>query len=308
MLLAACSSPSAETARETRLSEGLAGSTAAPVRIVGWLDRQPVTYGNVGLYLRSKDPEAFARGLEGVLFERVVRAEATELGITVERALVQRQTTRRLAEWEASLRAAGREQTGQDVDPGEWLRRVAGMTRAEFRAHLSRHTKLELLEDRLLRYELLRAERVEVSILVVRERKQADELRERLRGGADFAELARQDSSHTTAKQGGRIAFPLLKQDLNESNVAAALFSIPEGAVGGPFHTSTPEGDYYQIYRLERRLPAESGPYAVVAKQIERALEVRPVVVEEYERWRRRVLLRHGYQPAPPPTPGSAVN
>ncbi|MFQ5844504.1 MAG: hypothetical protein ACE5JG_05885, partial [Planctomycetota bacterium] len=56
-----------------------------------------------------------------------------------------------------------------------------------------------------------------------------------------------------------------------------------------------------QVYLLRRRLPGRTGPYRDLRGDVEGGLQTRPVSVEEYERWRRRMLLRHGYRAALPP-------
>jgi hypothetical protein len=269
---------------------------------VGWLDEQPVTYGEVSRFLRTREPEAFFRNLEALVLERVTRSEASVLGIGVPEPMVRRQSAERVRQWEARVRAASKQQTGQEIDPALWLQRVAGMSMSEFLGHVRRHTEVELLQDRLLRYELLVASRVEVSILVVADEARARELAERLRGGGDFAALAREHSLHSSAAAGGEIPFPLLREDFNSPSVADAVLAAAPGEVVGPLLTGGgPAAGVWQIYRVEQRHAPLRGSAGELTERVERDLETRPVAVGEYERWRRRVLLRHGFHAAPPP-------
>jgi hypothetical protein len=263
---------------------------------VGWLDGRPITFGDVARYLRTKEPETFARSLEGLVLERVTRVEAGRLGVSAPRALLLRLTEERLRRWEERVRAAGRERGGAEVDPALWLQRTAGVSLAQFRTWVRRHTEVELLQDRLARYELLTSRRVEVSLLVVRSAEEAARLVKRLRAGTTtFPRAARAHSLHTTRENGGRLPFPLLPDDLADAAVRTALFAAEPGVVVGPFVTRGGKESYHQVYRVEARRDPRKGDYARLAADVSGDLDARPVHVGEYERWRRRILLRHGF-------------
>ncbi|MHC4547186.1 MAG: peptidylprolyl isomerase [Planctomycetota bacterium] len=287
-LLAGCSTSSSDRdpwpEREIPLAE-----------TVGWLDERPVTYGAVARYLRTKEPDVFSRALEGLVVERATRAEAEPLGITVEAGLVMRHTERRMREWDERVRTASRKRSGEEIEPALWLQRVAGVSVARLREWVREHTEVELLQDRLARYEMLTSPRVEVSILVVRERAEADRLAQEAAQGASFADLARRHSLHASAPDGGRIGYPLVPADVNDAAVREALFKAREGEVVGPFPTRARQETFHQLYRVESAQPARRGSYAELGRAVVRDLEARPVHVGEYERWRRRILLRHGF-------------
>lgn len=286
LCLAACSAPPER--------DPWRGGAPPAAETVGWIDEQPVTYGDVARYLRTKEPEAFARGLEGLVIERVTLGEAGPMGVTVPRALVDRETSRRVAAWEKNIRAAALEQTGEEVDPALWLQRVAGASLAELRTWVEHHTEVELIQDRLVRYEALTSARVEVSLILLEDEGRARELLPEARRG-DFAALAKAESVHPTAAEGGRIPGLLLPMDIADPAVRDALFRAKEGEILGPFSTRSDAKAYYEIYRVDATLPPRKGSYADLAKDIARDLETRPVPVAEYERWRTRVLVRHGF-------------
>lgn len=287
-LLAACSSPPSDT-------DPWPDESAPLAETVGWLDERPVTYGAVARYLRTKDPEAFSRALEGLVLDRVTRAEAGPLGVAVRPALVTRETDRRMREWERRVRAASKEESGEEIDPALWLQRVAGISIARLRSWVRDHTEIELLQDRLSRFEMLTSPQVEVSILVLKDQAQLARLKaEAVRDGS-FPALARGHSLHASAKDGGRIGHPLLPADINDAAVREQLFAAEAGQVLGPFATRGGKEVFYQLYRVEAVHPARKGGYARLAREVERDLEARPVPVGEYERWRRRILLRHGF-------------
>lgn len=261
---------------------------------VGWLDDAPVTYGDIARYLRTKEPEAFARGLEGVVIERVTLGEAGPMGVTVPRALLDRETTKRMRAWEENVRAAAREQTGEEVDPALWLQRVAGASVAELRTWVRHHTEVELIQDRLVRYEILTSAHVEVSLMLVEGEARAGEVAKEAKTG-DFAALAKANSVHPSAADGGRIQGALVPGDIPDAAVRDALFRAAAGDVLGPFRSRGAEKDTFEVYRVDSTVPARSGSYAELSRDVARELETRPVDVAEYERWRTRVLVRHGF-------------
>jgi hypothetical protein len=253
-----------------------------------------VSYGDVARYLRTKDPDAFARGLEGLIIERVTLSEAGPMGVTVPRALVDRDTSKRMAAWEKNIRTAALEQSGEEVDPALWLQRVAGVSLAELRSWMEHHTEVELIQDRLVRYEALTSARVEVSLILLEDEARARDVRTEAESG-DFAALAKNNSIHTTSAEGGRIPGALLPMDVSDPAVRDALFRARKGDVLGPFSTRSGEKTYYEIYKVEEVLLPRKGSYAELSKEVARDLETRPVAVAEYERWRMRVLVRHGF-------------
>ena len=262
---------------------------------VGWIDGSPVTYGDVARYALTKDPESFTLHLEGLVVERVTRDEARRAGVTVPRAALARATERRMREWDAAVRSSSRAQTGREVDPALWLERTAGLSLAQWRDWVRRHTETELLQDRLLRYEALTSSTVEVRLLVTEDPDAAGALAERARKGEDFAALAREHSVHATAGEGGRVTFRLLPDDVNDAAVRTALFEASPGEVVGPFAVRAGPETFHQVYRVESAGSPRTGSYAELSRDVARDLETRPVDVGEYERWRRRALLRHGF-------------
>ena len=294
LLLCACSGPGQGSGKT---EDGLWQDQ--PDDAVGWLGKEPVTYGEVGRYIRLREPDVFTRSLTRYLLERVTMREAKPLGIEVPSAVLTRETSRRMRAWEARVRVASKEQTGQEIDPALWLQRVADLTVEEFRERVKEGAAIELTQDRLLRYELLTSRHIEVSILVIEGKQKANGILKRLKAGADLAAIAQKDSVHSSAQNGGRVPFPLVAMDINDAKVRDALFLAKGGQLLGPF--PVPGGGFFQIYRIESNAPAKKGAYALMEQEVSRGLEARPVPVGEYERWRRRILLRHGFSAEPVP-------
>lgn len=262
---------------------------------VGWIGEAPVTYGDVARYLRTKDPEAFARGVEGIVIERITLGEAGPMGVTVPRALVQRRARKRMAEVEENVRTASREQTGEEVDPALWFQRVAGVSVADVRAWVEHHTEVELIQDRLARYELLTSPHVEVSLILVEGQERAEKLAVEAKGGADFVTLAKANSVHPSAATGGRIPGAVVPGDIGDAAVREALFAAKQGDVIGPMGPRGADPGTFEIYRVDAVFAAQKGSYKELARDVARDLETRPLDVAEYERWRTRALVRHSF-------------
>jgi hypothetical protein len=209
--------------------------------------------------------------------------------------LVEREARKRFAAWERNVRAASREQTGEEVDPALWLQRVAGASVADLRAWIEHHTEIELIQDRLARYDMLTSPNVQVSLILVEGEERARKLAEEAKGAADFAALAKASSVHPSAAEGGRIAGVLVPPDIGDPTVREALFRAKKGDILGPFASRGAEPGAFEIYRVDAAVPARQGSYAELSKEIAKDLETRPLDVAEYERWRTRALVRHGF-------------
>jgi hypothetical protein len=286
-LLAACGAP-------PERDPWRAGGPPPVSETVGWIDEAPVTFGDVARYLRTKDPEAFARGVEGVVIERITLGESSAMGVTIPKVLVDREASRRMDAWSKNVREASLRQAGEEVDPALWLQRVAGVSLAEFRSWVEHHTQVELIQDRLDRYEILTSARVEVSLIIVEDEARANDVAAQAKSG-DFAALAKANSAHPSKDNGGRIPGWLVPLDIADGAVRNALFRAAKGEILGPFKTGDPKRPLFELYRIEGTATPAQGSYAELAQEVARDLERRPVDVAEYERWRTRVLVRHGF-------------
>ena len=270
---------------------------------MGWVGDKAVTYGEVGRYIHLREPDVFTRNMIRYIVERITLEEARPLGVTVPKTILARETNRRMQAWDRRVRKASKVQTGREIEPSLWLQRVAEMSLADFRELMAEAARVELMQDRLLRYEALVSPSVEVSMIVAKDKQLGERLKKQLEGGADLAKLAKQHSRHPSAKEGGRVPFPLLQADVLDKQVREALFAAAAGDIVGPFAAG--RQGMVQIYRVEAARPARRLGYPELEREIARGLEDRPVVMGEYERWRRRILMRHGFRAEP--TPGATL-
>lgn len=267
-------------------------------RAIGWIDGEPVTYGDLARFLRTRDALTFSRTLDALIVDRITRREAEQARVEVPVAAVERSTRARYLAFEQRLKATTEERSGAALDPAVWLRRTLGLTPEEFRLFLRRQIEVELLQNRLIRFAELRAPTVEVSLIVVEKKEQADSLRARLAAGEAFPALAKEASGHTSAERGGRIEHRLLAEDIDDPTIARLLFAAEPGAIFGPFPREADGRTFYRIYRLEARHAGRDDPYAELGAAVEADLEKRPVSMGEYIHWRRRMQERHGFLPA----------
>lgn len=137
------------------------------------------------------------------------------------------------------------------------------------------------------------------------QQQRAEEVKQRLQDGGNFAELAREFSQDPGSKEeGGDLGCQGEGSFVPEFEEAA--FSADEGEVVGPVET---EFGYHVIKVTETR-PAETAPLEEVAPQIREQLSLEQQATEfeewiEQEKEDRNVQYLEGYDPEQPPAGGS---
>jgi hypothetical protein len=269
-----------------------------PESAIGWIDGEPITYGDLSRFLRARDALTFSRILDSLIVDRITRREAELAGVEVPVAVIERSTRTRYLSFEQRLKAATKQSAGEELDPAVWLDRTLGLTPEQFRLFLRAQIEVELLQDRLIRYAQRTVPTVEVSVIVVEDGQEAAAARARLDAGETFGVLAKELSRHSTADKGGRIQNRLLEADFDDETAARQLAAAQPGTIHGPYAREADQRPFFRIYRLEARHAAEDKPYRELASSIEAELEKRPVSMGEYVYWRRRMQDRHGFLPA----------
>lgn len=92
-------------------------------------------------------------------------------------------------------------------------------------------------------------DRVDLAVMLLAKREQAEEALEELRKGADFSYLARKDSIDSSGKKGGRVGWSSM--DIFPAETKKALYEAKKGDFLGPFQI---EGAYAvaEFHRLEK--------------------------------------------------------
>lgn len=147
------------------------------------------------------------------------------------------------------------------------------MMRKRFTVELAPQVRPALLEEKLLRmrvtvtpeevrqrYQKLYGPRFEAQQIVVTTRKEADELVQKIRNGADFAILAREHSIDTATKGSGGKMQPVPA----DSELGRAMAGLKEGEVSDPVLI----GENYHILRLIRRVGSEEIKFAEVEAKL----------------------------------------
>ncbi|MEM8884147.1 MAG: hypothetical protein AAGD14_08775 [Planctomycetota bacterium] len=274
-------------------------SERAPTDLaIGWVDGEPITYGDMARFLRTRDALTFSRTLDAMIVDRITRSEAAQLRVDVPVAIVERRTSARYVGFEQRLARATTEGGAPAVPAGDWLERTLGLTPEEFRTFLRVQIEVELLQDRLIRFEQRRRNAIDVSIIVVEDEASVKQVQERLAAGEPFATVARALSKHQTAPAGGRLGHWRIEGDFDDPKMARELFRAEASSQLGPFPRTADQQVFYRFYRIEGKRDGRDEPYRALSATIEPDLEKRPVSVREYVDWRRRMQERHGFLPA----------
>ena len=181
--------------------------------------------------------------IEGLLVREEIAARARAAGL--DDARVGRVVARRMEDW--VFEDAKRRLRLQDDVPEDSLR-------AHFQAHRAGYVV---------------PERVRASEVLVETRAEADRLAARLRGGADFAALAREHSLRPGAATAGGDLGAVGRDQLGR--LAEPVFDAAPGALVGPVEVA---GRYALVLRGEA-LPSRPMTYAEARPQVREALDVR---------------------------------
>ena len=128
-------------------------------------------------------------------------------------------------------------------------------------------------------------EKIQVRMLRVAARREAEDLHRRLAGGEDFAELARQFSKDPKAAQGGDWGW-IAPDDLRQE-LAQAAARLKPGSLSDVIEAG---GDVY-ILKLEDRRAARTTPLSAVAADLQRKLKAQESD-RLYSRWIGRLKER----------------
>jgi peptidyl-prolyl cis-trans isomerase SurA len=112
----------------------------------------------------------------------------------------------------------------------------------------------------------------------------ANDVEAKLKGGADFAQLARTESAGQTAAQGGDLG-TYRRGQLGAKVFEDATFSLPTGGVSQPIRTR--QG--FVIFKVVQHTPAGVQPYKQVEQQVEQDYyesKMEPAIRDELNRMR----------------------
>jgi len=281
-------SPGAEPAPARTLAAGPAAVKNAGSPAVAWVGERAVTERDLLeamlFFYRREYYDALNQAVNGV----VVDLEALRLGVEVD----PRDVTRAAEDEMERLEREVLVEFGGGVSVEAYVKDQYRRTIAEYRAHLLRVVRARLALERLVRFEQMRSDRVEIRKIVVDDRAKAEEIVAKLAAGADFAILAENESSAPSARDGGRL--PPVPRGVLHPDLEAAAFSLEVGESSGVVETRDGGRSLYHVVKAVRRLPARSGPYATVREEIESGLEAAPLTAAEVAYWNEAMTRRYG--------------
>lgn len=112
------------------------------------------------------------------------------------------------------------------------------------------------------REEFKLSEAIKVSQILVGSEKEAQEILEELKKGADFSKLARERSLDPSRRNGGQMGW--LERRVMDLDFAEAAFALKKGGMSGVVHTQFG----YHIIRVDDKRPPEYAEYDKVKEQI----------------------------------------
>ncbi|MEM7496834.1 MAG: peptidylprolyl isomerase [Pseudomonadota bacterium] len=255
----AAAGEAADGAAEAQAGTDTEAPEASALDVVATVGEKSIRLGDV-ITLRRGLPaqyqqlpdEILGRGLIDQLIDQTLLADkALEAGID-ERQSVQFQLENQMRAVlaEAYMRAAVEERVNEDAVRAEYEKRYA---------------------------EAEPPEEVRASHILVESEEQAQELREELDGGADFAALAAEHGTDGTAQRGGDLGY-FVKEDM-VGPFAEAAFEIEPGAVGGPVETQFGWHVIKVVDKRERPAPAFDDVASDIAQEL--VVEAQRAVVAE---------------------------
>ena len=233
--------------------------------------------------LLSAEPKLALSAVDLLVSDVLVAEHAREFDIRVPNERV-----RQLAdEEEKRLREQVQQELAGQVTFEDYVWRIFGMRLDDWRKTAELRTAQRLYQGYVVRYLVLREDRVIVRYIVNKDEQVLKEAAEKVRAGADFATLALRLSEDAMRRDGGLlpafgVSFPHPVTDVALALKKGELSQVFERTIGG-------DRRYYLVYCLER-LPGRDVRFAEAQPEIDHELEKRPLTPIETNaytlRWR----------------------
>ncbi|HPF44516.1 MAG TPA: peptidylprolyl isomerase [Syntrophomonadaceae bacterium] len=253
--------------------------------VVARVDGQPVSKDELYELMVQSNGQA---ALDSLISQKLVELEAKEQNITATDAEVQKELDE-VAEYyggldvfEQSLKTYNltledvKEDLAVQVKLEKLMKLKINVTDKEIQEYFTANKELYDVE-----------EQVKASHILVDTEEKAQEIRQKLEAGGDFAELAKTNSQDTTNKdQGGDLGTISRGQMVEEFEEAA--FSLPVGEISQPVKT-----EYgYHIIKVTEKIPAREGTLAENKEGIRDTL-FNQKMQTEYSAWLDEQYKKH---------------
>jgi parvulin-like peptidyl-prolyl isomerase len=261
------------------------------VAVVDGIEIQKSDVADATLLLsRQSYVEAMRECVQRVLVDR----EAERLSVAVAPEAIEKALTQELEHEKSALLV----QFGGKVSFGEYIAENYRMTEADYREAVRQAIRTKLLLGRVIRFGTLGEERLALRTIVVRDRAKADEIRSKLKDGADFIALARKESVDSSAKDGGRL--PPITRGVLQPDIEKSVFEMMPGQVSDLFVVNDHGETTYHLFRLIERQAPVSKPWSEAAAEVEKDLDTKPLDPYEVVEWSRKMETRHHVEIAGP--------
>jgi hypothetical protein len=290
-LLAACAAggghvrPIAAPPRKTPVREAIAPVAVAesPDEILVEVDGHVLKKSHLADFFLRFRRDASREALTHLVDVLIVEADGDRLGVMLPPNLLEAAVDRTIKarQEEVRTRLAAR------VSWKQYLEGTLGVAPAAYRAKVGELLGVTMRLDRLIRYEQVRSNRLDVRVIVVATLEEAKSVVRKLGAGADLVSLAEEVSLTE------HVAPAPITEDGLSDDLRALLTGLSPGQVSAPYNVEREGRQTWVVYQLVRRLAGRDVPYAAVKEEIEGSLERQPRESWEYEEWARRVRSRH---------------
>lgn len=249
-----------------------------------------VTKADLSDFWFTRYPEEYARTLDALLDDRVVRSVARRLRIAVPADQLDQAVRVELDARRKQLSTL----YGPDVTLEQEVQRAYGMAlNAWERDVLRPRLQGALLQSRIVRLWSRSREVLEVRIIVQEDPQRAQRTLAKLRQGADFSLVAAQASRDPSAKQGGVLP-PIARGDLALRGVEKRLFQAQPGQLVGPLRVQIGGRPQWHIYKVIDRRPPWTMTGPALHAALEQDLAKEAVSRAEFVRWREGIRREAG--------------
>jgi|GEM_PF-2413059 len=236
-----------------------------------------------------ENPVRTRNALQNEILYILAGKEARRLGVTVRAGAVDEVVKKTIDDHRQRCASA----LNAAVDLEKFVETQYGMTFAEYLLTVRRTAVFNLLLDRLVRYGEMSRRRLQVGVIVVKERLLAEEIRRKLDKGASFDVLAEKHSLDRSSSSGGILA--PIPVDVNHP-----LYPLVEGVIGAkpgdlsaveptPYMTET----VYRIVKLIADLEPSADEYGSIADRVEESLRNDPIDLAAIQYWQLNLRSRY---------------
>jgi PPIC-type PPIASE domain len=232
-------------------------------------------------------PARSAEVIRQMVLTTGAQLDAARESIDVPAGLLQHDIDAAIAEQKASFAL----EVDEHLPLEDYLRLRHGLTPEAYHAEVRRMVLASMLLERAVRLDELRADHDEVELMVVEDEKLAHDLATQLQGGASFAVLAKKNSVHPSAAQGGSLPPVPTAADIP---LLDGRKDLKPGDRLGPLPIQVKGKTLWRLLRLVDRVPATTAPWSELREAIERSLADRTLSPDELALFEAHIVDRYG--------------